>query len=163
MHLKPYQLFALAVFLGPSVATSQSCTRPTQPEIAGETFRALQKRAAYAAFLADECGFENEVQKRYNALVRSSLVDSPEAQKKWLDEFRARKSAFASDASYIAVKKRCILDTGKTKALVNDAADDVSAFGDSQGLARKRYTEKMDEWNACLARQKIDRYGFGRS
>jgi hypothetical protein len=133
---------------------AQQCSRPAQPEVAGEKLRILQKRAAYAAFLADECGFENEVQKRFGTLVKTAFSDSSEEQQRNIDEFRTRKKTFASDAGFLGVKKRCLLETGKTKAFVNDAADDISGYTESIGSMRRKYTEKLEEWNVCVARQK---------
>ncbi|MFQ1802958.1 hypothetical protein ACK36F_11095 [Aeromonas veronii] len=132
---------------------AQSCSRPSEPDIS-ENYRALQKRASYAAFLAEECGFDNEVSKRYQSMIRMAFELSPEAQQKALEEFRARKRQFATDASFIGIKKRCLIDTGKTRAFVNDAADDVSSYEDTITSTRKRYSEKLEEWNVCLARQR---------
>ncbi len=141
-----------AFFCGQTLA--QSCSRPPEPEVAGEKYRALQKRAAYAAFLAEECGFDNEVAKRYQAMARLAFESSTEAQQKSVDEFRSRKRAFAEEAGFLGVKKRCLIETGKTRAFVNDAADDISSYSDLIASSRKRYSEKMEEWNVCLARQR---------
>ena len=145
-------LLIAAAISGQSLA--QSCSRPAEPDVSGEKYRALQKRAAYAAFLAEECGFDNEVSKRYQSLVRMAFESSSEAQQKSLEEFRARKRQFATDASFVGVKKRCLIDTGKTRSFVNDVADDISGYADTITSTRKRYSEKMEEWNLCLARQR---------
>jgi len=145
-----------AAFCGQTLA--QSCARPPEPEVAGERYRALQKRAAYAAFLAEECGFDNEVAKRYQAMARLAFEDSSEAQQKSVDEFRSRKRAFAEDASFLGVKRRCLISTGKTRAFVNDVANDISAYSDFIVSSRKRYSERMEEWNVCLAREEAEAY-----
>lgn len=145
---------AVAIALILNNAYAQQCVRPAQPDVASDKFRALLKRAAYASFLSDECGFENEIQKRFGALMKVAFEDSVDSQQRGMEEFRARKKTFAADAGFIGIKKRCVLQTGKTRSLVNDIADDVSSYSDSVTQMRRRYIEKLDEWNVCVARQK---------
>lgn len=150
---KPTTIGIICILIG-NASVAQQCTRPSQPDIGGDKFKALQKRASYASFLADECGFENEVQRKYGALLKIAGDDSPEIQQKGMEDFRAKKRQFSEGANFLSVKKRCILETGKTKAFVNEAADDVSSYMDSIAAMRRKYAEKMDDWNVCLARQK---------
>lgn len=135
-------------------ALAQQCQRPSPPDIAGDRYKALQKRAAYAAFLADECGFDNDVQKKYTSLVKLTFDDSIESQQKNMDDFKSKKKQFSEGANFIGIKKRCIFETGKTRAFVNEAADDVSGYIDSVSSMRRKHIENMEVWNSCLARQK---------
>lgn len=146
-------IFLLTALLA-ETAYGQQCVRPTQPDVTGEKFRALQKRAAYAAFLSDACGFENDVQRRFSTLVKLAYEDSTESQQRALDEFRARKKVFADDASMPGKIKRCTFETAKTRSLTNDVAEDISIYADSINQLRKTYLDKKEEWNSCVERQR---------
>jgi hypothetical protein len=146
-------LIAFVVFLCCVLESNAECLRPSQPDIAGEQYKALQKRAAYAAFLADECGFENDIQKKYSSLVKMAFDDSVETQQRNISDFKSRKKEFSDDASFLGVKKRCIIETRKTRALVTEVSDDISDYMDVIASMRRKYHEKMDEWSSCQIRQ----------
>lgn len=154
MHPAQRLCIAFTVALQLGTAAAQQCQRPSAPDIGGDRYKALQKRAAYAAFMSDECGFESDVQKKYYSLVKLAFDDSIENQQRNMDDFKSRKKQFSDGASFIGVKKRCLLEKGKTRSLVNEAGDDISNYMDTVISLRQRHSEEMADWNNCVAKQK---------
>jgi len=142
-------------FFSVEVSHAETCQRPSPPpDVAGEHYKALQKDAAYAAFMTDECGFASDVQRKYGALVKTIFDDSAEAQQQGMDEFNDRKKQLSNEIGYLSLKKSCLWDTGKTRAIVNKASDDISSYMDDVAAIRKKQQEKINNWNDCLARER---------
>lgn len=141
-----------AVFLSCVVGGyANACQQPSpQPNVAGKHYKALQKKAAYAAFIADECGFGSDVQRKYGALVKTIFDDSVDAQQRSMEEFKSRKRRFSDETGFLTVKKNCLWNTGKTRALVNETSDDISSYMDNIAEARKKHQREIIDWNNCL-------------
>jgi hypothetical protein len=142
---------ALAVFMLFCAFNSnaQECQRPIAPDIAGGRYIALQKRAAYATFIADECGFENDLQKKYRALVNMAFEDSVKSQQQGMDDFMAKKKEFSNDANLLGIGKRCLIESGKTRVFISEVSDDIAAYI----AILTRYKTQVGEWNSCQAQQ----------
>ena len=133
---------------------AETCQQPSpQPDVAGTRYKALQKNAAYAVFMADECGFDNDIQKKYNALVKT-IFDDQEDQRQGMEEFKSKKHKFSDEAGFLSIKKSCYLDTGKTRALVNEASDDISSYMDEIITIRQKYQKEVSDWNNCQAQER---------
>lgn len=139
-------------------SNAEVCQRPSQPDVSDDRYQALQKRAAFAAFLADECGFENDVQKRFSVLIKIAFSNSEEDQQRNLDNFKSRKKQYFQDSSFLGRKKSCFIETGKTRALVSEASEDLAGYTEMLSSARRKYLEKMDEWNRCKERAEDQQY-----
>lgn len=146
---------AAALFALPALA-ARTCYEPQRPDLGGEKLRALGKRAAYASFLSDECGFASDIHKKYANLLKSLYPDNTSGQQQYLDDFRSKKRTFAQDANFLAVKKRCLIDTGKTRAFVNEASDDVTSFADSAASSVREFEKKRSEYGECQARRESE-------
>jgi hypothetical protein len=132
---------------------ARSCSAPSKPSLSLEKLGALGKRAAYASFLSDECGFGGDIHKKHADLIRIIYPDSTAQQQKFTDDFKLRKRNFSQDASFLGIKKRCLIEANKTRAFVNEAGDDVSAFSQVVLSDRETYTKLESEFDSCKALQ----------
>lgn len=122
---------------------ARSCSEPQRQDTGGDKLRALGKRAAYASFLSDECGFSSDIHRKYADLVKAVYTDSQNQQQQYINDFKGRKRTFSQEANFIGIKKRCLLETGKTRAFVNEAGDDVTSYFESTVAVQQQISKKI--------------------
>lgn len=127
-------------------AFAQYCSEPKPRDMSKEKerYRALQKRAAYAAFLGEACGFDNEVKNKLSSL--SGGLN---------EEFTAQKRRFVEGSNFLSIKKRCILEEQKTKLFLNDVADEITSFERELQKIDQDENSKAASYRDCLDQKRI--------
>jgi len=138
--IKPLTVIVLLVASQQSLF-AEECANPLKADVMQDYFNNIQRKAAYASFLEDECGIENGVRRNYSDMLVATFDDidilrkpltpkrnSIEQQQEELGQFEALKRNFSKEVGFLHIKKLCLVDTNKTKALINDATHSILEY-----------------------------------
>ncbi len=145
--------FAVAAlfFLGSS--SFGAGPEPQRPRFDNQSVEPLVKRAAYAAFLGDACSISNSIPEQFRKFVKV-FFSTPNDQQLAVTEFSSKKSTFASDASSIGILKRCHLDGGKTRSLVNDVGRELEDRYQTTSGQISAYELNHARWESEVQRER---------
>ncbi|MGT3802780.1 hypothetical protein [Vibrio cholerae] len=133
-------------------ASAFAYTEPERPVFDESIVTPLFKRAAYAAFIGDACSINHSIPDQIRKTAKIVYSD-PQKQQEQVSFFSSRKSHFASDASTIGILKRCNLESGKTRALVNDVGRELEDINQSYSSKLSAYQTAYSQWQQDVARE----------
>ena len=146
---------ALLIVLFPSVSFAIS-SEPNRPVFNEAELDALIKRSAYTAFIGDACSISHAIPDQMRKVVRTTFADQG-AQEQKISLFSSFKSHFSQDANSLSIFKKCNIDGGKTRSLVNDVGRQLEDVYQATSGTLTKYQNLHSQWEFEVQQERAER------
>ena len=129
-----------------NVCLALVCTSPTIAPFDEIGYEKFVKRAAYASFIAEKCGVENDIdvlnEQIFAKLKSDSMVQN--------SIFREKRKFFKNDSNFLSVFKRCYLVKSETVAFVAKVEESLKKYNHEYLVYSDKIHRLQSDYSACI-------------